>query len=175
MNARTLALVCVAGALLAGCATEPQIRQGDVSAMATDDSAGYIDRLYSQDRVSQDEAFAGMLLMLDGAAPQQDFAARVRALADRDVVDPAWTFDPDAPLTKGQAAYMAYQAGGFPGGLTLTLVGPTQRYALRELQYQGIMSNGVFYTDVTGMEYAGLLTRTDAYRRTGDVPEVLKR
>jgi hypothetical protein len=75
----------------------------------------------------------------------------------------------DRPITKGRVAYMTYQACGFKGGLTLLLTGPSQRYCLKELQYKGLMSHGVTYNTVTGMEYLAILGRIDEFRQTGDV------
>lgn len=170
-----IVLLAIPAMIVAGCATTPTVQHGQAEALATDDSAAYIDQLYAKPNVSQDEAFAGVMMLLDGDAPAQDFATRVHALADRGLVGPGWTFDPERPLTNGEAAYMIYQAGEFEGGVTLMLTGPSQRYCLREMQYQGLMNDGAFYSEITGMEFAGLLTRAEAYIRTGDVPDVLKR
>ncbi len=64
---------------------------------------------------------------------------------------------------------MTYQACRIKGGLTLQLTGPSQRYCLKELQYRGLMSPGVAYNTVTGMEYLAVLGRIDEYRQTGKV------
>ena len=171
-------LMIVGLMMLAGCqAGGLRVAGGEAAAVATDDSSRYLDELADTRAVSQDQAFAGVLMLLDGQAPAQSFEGRVQQLHARKVVGACWSFRPDKPLTKGQAAYMVYQMcrqKGLSGGLTLTLTGPSQRYALRELQYQRLMGQGVFYNKVSGMEFVALLTRADAFLRTGQVPETLK-
>lgn len=166
----------LAAAMLAGCQAGP-VQQGDAPALVTDDSAGYLDGLAARPEVTQDEAFAGLVLLLDGAAAEEPFEARVETLRQRGIVDRTWTFDPARTVTFGQAAYMLYQVfheRGLVGGATLMLLGPTQRYALREMQFQRLMGEGFVYQRITGMEYVAMLTRADAYIRTGRVPETLK-
>ena len=46
------------------------------------------------------------------------------------------------PLRKGLFAYMLYSALDVKGGITLSLFGVSERYALKELVYQGILSSG---------------------------------
>ena len=58
---------------------------------------------------------------------------------------------------------------------SLALTGPSQRYCLRELQYRGLMAPGIWYNDVTGMEYLAILTRADELRQTGKVSPIIIR
>jgi len=162
----------VAAMLLAGCGA-PQITGGQARLPEDDGSPGYLDRISALTDVSENDAMRGFLMILDGEETAEDFQQRVEALKQRGIVGANWSFDADRPLTKGRLAYMAYQASGVGGGVILTLTGPSQRYCLRELQYQGIMAQGLPNTQVTGMEFVAVLTRTDTYRRTGELPAVI--
>lgn len=171
---RTLALLLsVTVLILASCrgATEaPKVLGGDVRLSGTD-SAAYLDGISSAPTVTEARAMQGILLVLDKPALGRGttFAEAVATLRERGIVGADWLFQAGRDITKGKVAYMAYQACGLRGGLTLTLTGPSQRYCLKELQYRGIMSPGVPYNTVTGMEYLAILGRIDEFRQTGKV------
>ncbi len=174
MNVRKTVLLAAAAmlaALLGGCrAGTPQIVGGEVAGPENENSAAFLDRVSSLDTVSENDACRGVILLLDGEDARPDFAARVRALRERDVVG-HWNMDASAPVTRGRLAYMIYQATDMPGGLILTAFGPSERYCLRELQYRGIMVDGLGNTQISGMEYVAVLRRADAYTRTGEFPD----
>ena len=132
------------------------------------DSAAFLDRVSSQPVVTQADALGGILLLL-GEKRQMTFAEAVETLQKRRIVSSGWRFNPAKPITKGQLAYMAYQLCRMTGGVTLMLTGPSCRYCLKELQYRGIMSPGISYNKVTGMEYVAVLGRIDEYLQTGKV------
>ncbi len=145
----------------------PQVQGGDAK-LAAVDSATYLDGISSMPTVSEAEAFKGIMLVL--AEPHKaTFAETVAALQERKIIARNWDFQADRPITKGRVAYMTYQACGLKGGLTLFLTGPSQRYCLKELQYRGLLSTGITYNTVTGMEYLAILGRIDEFRQTGDV------
>ena len=157
---------------LAGCGgTELQVAPGGKELPANEDSAEFIDRIASQASVSENDAARGILLLLDGKDAAPNFQKRVESLRARQIVDSRWDFSAARPITKGKFAYMICQAGGVPGGVMLTVLGPTRRYCLRELQYRDVMVQGSMFTSVTGLEYVSVLTRADVYKRTGKFPK----
>jgi hypothetical protein len=169
-----LGMLTVMLMLAAGCQQgPPKISQGQALLPGDEDSAGFLDRMSSQRTVTQNDAMRGVLLLIDNDKDDSaDFASRVQSLRKRDIVPNNWNFQADKPLTKGQLAYMIYQACHVRGGLTLLLTGPSQRYCLRELQYQRVMSNGTMFDQVTGMEYVGVIQRALSYvENDGQVPE----
>lgn len=170
MNRAFTILLSIAAVTLAACQpgnNSPQVRGGDVN-LSKVDSAAYLDSISSLSTVSEADAFEGVLLVL--ASPQKaTFAQAVTTLQERKIVPANWDFQADRPITKGKVAYMTYQACRIKGGLTLQLAGPSQRYCLKELQYRGLMSPGVMYNTVTGMEYLAILGRIDEFRQTGKV------
>jgi len=66
-------------------------------------------------------------------------------------------FDPMEPLRKGVVASMVRQALGIRGGLALHLFGPTERYALKELAFLGIMAPGHVDDVVSGEELVQIM------------------
>lgn len=169
----TSLLAVVAVALGAGCAPRA-LRVDGQSDLPAEGSPEYIDRLSTAETVSESDAVRGLILLLDGSDRHADFSARVKALADRGIVNPRWDFQAERDLTRGKLAYMIYQATGIRGGIVLMISGPSQRYCLRELQFHDMMGSGAVYGPVSGMEMVAVLGRADAYRRSGEVPDELK-
>ena len=170
MNRTFTLFLSVTILVMASCQTtdnQPQVQGGDVK-LANVDSAIYLDAISSMPTVSEAEAFKGVLLVLD-EPHKATFAEVVTVLQERKIISPNWDFQAGRPITKGKIAYMTYQSCGLKGGLTLQLTGPSQRYCLKELQYRGLLSPGVTYNIVTGMEFLAILGRIDEFRQTGDV------
>ncbi len=142
--------------------------------LAAGDSAGYLDRISSHPTVSEADAVSGLMLVT-GQQKEMTFAEAVAYLKQQKIADAGWNFQADRAITRGKVAYMVYQALQIRGGVTLTLLGPSQRYCLRELQYRGLMSPGLPYNTVTGTEYVSVLARADELRQTGKLSEVMTR
>lgn len=68
-------------------------------------------------------------------------------------------FDPMQPLRKGLAAYMFCKALEIKGGLCMWFLGPDERYALKELAYEGIMPSGNANDIVSGCELVSAVTQ----------------
>ena len=171
---RALVIVSLAGMLAgAGCQAVPQAKvAGGDARLATADSAAYLDEMSSKPEVTQLDAAKGMLLLL-GEDQDVTFTEAVGKLRERKIAGAAWRFQAHRPTSKGRLAYMIYQACGLRGGLTLTVFGPSRRYCLKELQYRGLMTSGLPYNAVSGMEIVSVLTRADELRRTGKVSRTL--
>ena len=163
----------VTGLAINGCSTCGTPVQADKTIVvpANENSADFLDRASEMQVMDIDNAMHGMCLLLEGQDHYKEFQARLDVLKQRGLVAPGWTLSAGQPLTKGQLAYMVYQACGVKEkGVTLALFGPTRRYCLRELQYQGMMAEGDECMPVTGMEYVAVMTRADVYKRTGKFP-----
>lgn len=74
------------------------------------------------------------------------------------------TFDPMHPLRKGVAAYLFYKALGIKGGIALHLLGPSERYAFKELVFRGMMSPGHVNDLVSGDEMVLLMNQAFHYK-----------
>lgn len=73
------------------------------------------------------------------------------------------SFDPMKPLRKGLTAYMFCEALRIKGGIFLRLLGANQRYALKELVFQGIMPSGNVKDIVSGEELILILMQAADY------------
>ena len=159
---------------LAGCGPG-RISAGDAKLPQDDGSAGFLDRLSSQVTVSENDAMRGVLMLLEGSDQCAGFGERVAKLQARNVVPRYWDLQASRPITRGRLAYMIYQAAKVPGGVVLTITGPTERYCLRELEYRGFVTSSNVFGEVTGSEYVAVLSRADTYIRTGSLPEIMTR
>ena len=72
-------------------------------------------------------------------------------------------FDPMQPLRKGITAYIFCKALGIKGGLALRLFGMSERYALKEIAFQGIMSSGNVNDIVSGEELVSVVMQATNY------------
>jgi hypothetical protein len=159
--------------LAVGCASDGTIENGDAKLPAGENSAAFLDRVSAQPRVSENDAARGLLMLHSNEDSTATFAERVSALRQADIVSASWDHSADRPVTRGRLAQMVYQATDIPGGVILTLTGPSQRYCLRELQYRRMMTKGPRDSPVSGMEFVAVLTRAATYKQTGEVPDLV--
>ena len=73
------------------------------------------------------------------------------------------TFDPMKPLRRGLTAYALRKVLNIKGGVFLNLFKENERYALKELAYEGIMSSGNIREILSGDELAATMTRAINY------------
>lgn len=170
MNAQVTFWALVTLLALNGCSTyTANAPVSEQSAIPSDeDSADFLDRASELETIDMDNALHGFCLLVDGNDVSEDFQSRVDKLSQQGIISSNWTLSAQQVLTKGQLAYMAYQACRVKEkGIILSLFGPSPRYCLRELQYRGMMAPGGESMRVTGMEFAAVITRADLYKRTG--------
>lgn len=163
-------MLCCASCQRPGAA--PAIEKGEVM-LSGADSAAFLDRMSSQSYVTEAEAVEGIRLILQ-KEDKVSFAKAIDELQTAGIVSDRWRFKADDHATKGMVAYMVYQMCNIRGGMTLMVFGPSRRYCLKELQFRGLMGEGLSYNAVTGMEFVSVLTRADEYRETGKVSRVLR-
>jgi hypothetical protein len=170
MRRNTGLMVLLAGVLaLGGCGTGV-INDGQAQ-LPTESDAAFLDRVASAQTVTQHDATRGLILLTEGQDTFDTFAGRVEHLRQAGIIAPDWDMTADKPLTRGRLAYMTYVATEMDGGVILSLSGPSQRYCLRELQYRGVIGEGSLMTNVSGLEFIGVLGQADVYRRTGQFPD----
>jgi len=158
---------------LGGCASSGLTVAGENATLPKgENSAAFLDRMSSQDTVTENDAMRG-ILMLDGGDKTGTFKQRVDSLIGKKVLDPKGNYDASRELSRGKLARMICSACGLSGGLILRLTGPSERYCLRELQYRQMMTPGSASTKVSGMEFASVLTRAEIYKRTRRFPDMV--
>lgn len=154
-----------------GCQGAGQIAGAKATLVDGESCAAFLDRISTQETVSENDACRGLLMLLDGEDPSPTFQRRVESLRGRHIVAAAWDLSAETPVTRGRLAYMIYQATEMSGGVILTVTGPSERYCLRELQYRKVMAAGSLMQPATGLEAVSVLSRADTYIRTGKIPD----
>ena len=102
------------------------------------------------------------LVVLKGVENQYiDLDSQIAFLRAEDLLPKRFQadFDPLQPLRKGLAAFILRKALNIRGGLFLHLFGSSERLALNELVYQGVMSAGTSNDLVSGEELTNIITR----------------
>ncbi len=169
----TLFLPASLALLAIGCASNGTIDGGEASLPAGENSAAFLDRVSGEAVVCENDAARGLLMLRDGVDKTETFAQRISALREAEIVDASWDHAAARPVTRGRLAQMVYQSIDIPGGVVLTLTGPSQRYCARELQYRRMMTKGPLDSPVSGMEFVAVITRAATYKQTGEVPDLV--
>ena len=73
------------------------------------------------------------------------------------------TFDPMKPLRRGLTAYVLRKVLNVKGGIFARLFAESERYALKEMTYEGVMSSGNIHEIISGDELASTMTRAVNY------------
>lgn len=96
-----------------------------------------------------------LLVLLMGEAEQYlDLDSQVAFIKEKNLLPKKYAleFNPMEPLRKGLAAYMFCKLLKIKGGITLRYFGINERYALKELAFEGIMPSGNIKDIVSGEE-----------------------
>jgi hypothetical protein len=122
-------------------------------------------RLADRPVTSNDEAFHGLLMFLDGDDPAEDFAGRVNALKSRKMLPKGFDQPADQAVDRGTLAVAIVKALDIQGGLALRLLGPTPRYAVRELVYMELYPPSSPTQTFSGAEFLGIIGKIEDYQR----------
>jgi hypothetical protein len=93
-----------------------------------------------------------------------DFTSQVAFLNENGLLPRGTDFKESTPLEKGLTAYIFCKALGIKGGIMPRILGLSQRYAVKELVYAGIMSYGNIHELVSGKELIIALTQAAKYK-----------
>jgi hypothetical protein len=123
------------------------------------------DRLTEQSVTSNDDAFHGLLMFLDGDDPADDYAGRVRALKSRKMIPRGFNHPAEQAVDRGTLAVAILKALNIKGGLTLRVFGPTPRYAVRELVFMELYPPSSPNQTFSGTEFLGIIGKLEDYQR----------
>lgn len=124
-------------------------------------------RLADEPVTSNDDAFHGLLLFLDGGDPAADYAGRVAALRARRLLPDGFDEPAERAVTRGTLAVALVRALEVRGGILMALTGRSPRYAVRELQYLGLYPPSSANQTFSGAEFLGVIGRAEDYQRSG--------
>lgn len=128
--------------------------------------------LYESKLTSNDEAFHGFLLFIDGKDESVDYAARVESLKSRGLLAADFAGEPNAAATRGDLAVIVANMIKVKGGMMSTFFPHSPRYAMRELQYSGLFPPGSPWQSFTGGQFVSIIGRLEDYTRANptDLP-----
>jgi hypothetical protein len=156
---------CTLLAAIGGCAAANVARPvvADLSADDQDTQIEFWHTLAARPVACNDDAFHALLLDLDGADPNADYAARVAALKSRQLLLPSFNRPAGQAVTRGVIAVALCKAGGITGGVMLHLTGPSERYCLRELRYIDLLPPSSPNQVFSGAELVGVIGAFEDY------------
>jgi hypothetical protein len=114
--------------------------------------------------VANDEALHGLIMLDAGEDRMADYPARVEWARQRRWVGVEWSEPPDQAVQRGVVAVAVCRILAIEGGVMMRVLGPTPRYALRELVDLDIMADSSPQQTISGREFLGVITRAQDYR-----------
>jgi hypothetical protein len=114
---------------------------------------------------ANDEAFHGLLLYVDGNDPNENFEQRVAAMKARKMLSKNFDQPANQAVHRGVLAMAICRALDIRGGVNMHLLGPTPRYATRELMWVGIYPVSSPRQTFSGTEFLGIMGRVEDWQR----------
>ena len=121
--------------------------------------------LAEQPVTSNDDAFHGLLLFLDGSDPGADYAGRVAVLKDRGLLPRGYDAPAEQAVERGTLAVALARALDIRGGIMMSLSRDCPRYATKELVFLGIYPPSSPNQTFSGTEYLGIIGKAEDYQR----------
>ena len=114
---------------------------------------------------SNDAAFHGLLLYADGKDASADYGGRVAALKSRGMLPAGFDEPAEAGVRRGTVAVALMRLLDEKGGVTTRILGPTPRYAVRELMFLNVYPPSTPNQSFSGNEFVGIMGRVEDYQR----------
>ena len=153
--------------LLVGCqaARVEQPVAATLGASDEDTQLEFWHTLAQQPVTSNDDAFHGLLLFLDGTDPASDYAGRVAALKQRKLLPGNFDQPAEQAVDRGTLAVALSRALDVRGGVVMAVTGPSPRYATRELVFLGIYPPSSPNQTFSGTEFLGIIGKAEDFQR----------
>lgn len=168
--------LAAAGAVLAGgagCA-----RTMIAETLATNYAAGEVEQelaywhtLPTRSAVANDEGLHGLFLLADGDDPSGSYEARVEGAKARGWIPAGFDEPAGMAMQRGTLAMAVAVICEIRGGVVMRALGPSPRYAVRELTYLRLMpENSTELQTLTGLEYVGVISKAQDYLVLNKIP-----
>jgi hypothetical protein len=177
-STRLLLGIALSAALLGGAAgcqptrvTEPvTARHGGADA---DEQMEFWHTLADQPVTSNDDAFHGLLLYVDQQDPSNTYEERVAAMKGRGMLSANFDEPADQAVSRGTLSVAIAKAINVRGGLLMSLfgatpLGPTPRYATREMVFLDLFPPSSPNQTFSGTEFLGIMGKLEDYQRGVD-------
>lgn len=154
---------CALAALSTGCQTA-HVTQSVVTKFPGDDTDAQLNfwhELANHHLTSNDDAFHGILLDIDGHDKSADYAQRVATLKSRGLLKDSFDEPANTAIERGTMATIVVKVLNLRGGWAMHVFGNTQRYSLRELVYLGIFPPSSPQQTFSGAEFVGVIGKID--------------
>ncbi len=115
---------------------------------------------------SNDEAFHGLLLYVDGKDDSADYAQRVATLKSRGMLPAGFSGPAHQAVDRGVLAVGIVKVLDLKGGLFLHLFPKSERYAVRELVFDGVYPSSSPNQTFSGTEFVGVVGKMEDFQRT---------
>jgi hypothetical protein len=162
-----LCLICLLAVVTVGCHT-PRAGKALDSKLAGSDPGAQIDfwhALNDDSVTSNDQAFHGLLLYVDGKDDSADYAARVHTLKSRGMLSYSFNEPAEQAVRRGTLAVALLKVLNDKGGVTLHVLGPLPRYAVRELMFLNVYPPSTPNQVFSGPEFVGIIGRVEDFQR----------
>jgi hypothetical protein len=169
LRSRTCIVTLLGALLLSGCQTAhvSQPLAAKLGGNDPDTQMEFWHQLADRPVTSNDDAFHGLLLYLDGADPDNDYPSRVQTLKDRGLLAKTFNEPPNQAIERGTLAVMITKALNIKGGWAMRALGPTPRYATRELVYLDLYPPSSPNQTFSGTEFLGIMGKFEDWQREG--------
>jgi hypothetical protein len=127
----------------------------------------FLDALQSQIVVTNDDALHGLIALSDGTDLNKGYEARVELARRRKWIDAGWNRPADESAQVGWMAVAGCRIVGVQGGATMRLLGPTPRYATKELVFMDVLPLRTENQALSGREFVDFLNRLGRLKRQG--------
>ena len=153
--------------VLTGCQTAKvaQPLTGNLAGNEPDAQMEFWHTLASRPVTSNDEAFHGLLLYLDGQDPAGSYADRVALMRSRKMLPGNFDAPADAAVARGDLAVAISRAMQIKGGLVMRALPRSPRYATRELVFMELYPASTPNQTFSGSEFVGVIGRIEDYQR----------
>jgi len=111
-----------------------------------------------------DEAFHGILLLLDGKDDSLDYAMRANRLKSRHLLAVNFDRPGTEAVQRGTVATALVRGLKIPGGVMMSITGAAPRYATRELVYRGMFPPSSPEQTFSGAEFVGIMGKAEDYQ-----------
>src|SRR5688572_22227151 len=163
-----LAAACLFANVLIGCAATTTVPNSLLLRRAGNDpqhQLEYWHDLATKPLISNDEAFHGLLLYVDGKDDATTYDQRVATLRSHGYLPRNFSRGGNDAVDRGTLAVALAKHLGLKGGLTMRLTGVTPRYATRELEYRGVYPPSSTNQIFTGSEFVGVIGKAEDFRQ----------
>ena len=172
MRSMMVVMLVALGVMAGGCARTRIAEPFDVNARpgSLDAEMAFWGHIAERPAVSNDEALHGLLLFADGVDFTRSWEERLEIAKERNWVSGSFNEAPDLALQRGTLARAVAVICRIRGGVMMRVLGPTARYAHRELVWEGIIAGGTANQTITGLEFVGVISKAQDYMLRNDIP-----